>query len=126
MKILTVSLIAFTLLNGYLRAEPAALPDKFAIVFTFGYGEDDLFPGDRATYEDLLRKVKTAGFNTILGSYEPWKHELCKMHGLAYVVNLLTTDYHVYKNPDGAAKLCEKLRNDKSIRYVTISCWIWA
>ncbi len=107
--------IALLLASPNLRAEPAALPESFPIVFTFGYGSDDLFPKDEETYEKLIAKVKAAGFTTILGSYEPWKHAICKKHGLDYVVNLLTDEHHVYKNLEGAEALCRKLRGDKTI-----------
>ena len=98
-----------------IKSKPAKLPEEFTILFSFGYGGDDLFPKEPETYEALLKKVKAAGFTTVMGTHEEWKVELCEKHGLTFMVNLLTGDHHVYKSPAGAEKLCLSLRDDKRI-----------
>ncbi|MHC4983150.1 MAG: hypothetical protein ACYTF6_08290 [Planctomycetota bacterium] len=91
------------------------LPGEFAIVFSFGYGEDDLLPKDKEKYEQVVETIKAGGFNTIMGTYADWKVEICKKHGMKFMVNLLTKDYHVYHNVEGARKLCESLRDNETI-----------
>jgi len=90
-------------------------PGEFAVLFSFGYGDDDLFPQDRAKYEEVIKKVKAGGFNVVMGTYADWKVEMCRKHGLKLMVNLLTRDYHVYKNVEPARALCRKLRGDQTI-----------
>lgn len=91
------------------------LPGEYNICFNFGYGGDDLFPKDPETFEKVLKQVKAAQFTSIMATYADWKVDLCKKHGLKFVVNLLTDDYHVYKNVEGAKKLCESLRDNEVI-----------
>ncbi len=93
----------------------ARRPEQFMLLFNFGYGGDDLFPKDKATYEKLIQEVKAGNFTAIMGTYADWKVEICRKHGLKFVVNLLTGDHHVYKSPETARKLCESLRGHDAI-----------
>jgi len=90
-------------------------PRQFMILFSFGYGGDDLLPNDRATFEELAKKVQAANYTAVMGTYEDWKVEICRRHGLKFVVNLLTDEHHVYKNAEGAKALCERLRGDETV-----------
>lgn len=96
-------------------AKTKRLPREFMILFSFGYGADDLFPQDRQTYEKVLLMVKEADFTAVTGTYADWKLDLCRKHGLKLVVNLLSDAHHVYKNPDGAKALCERLRGNETV-----------
>ena len=89
-------------------------PRDFAIVFNMGYAGDHL-PKDAEAYEKMLVSLKEAHFNVVLGQYEPWRLELCKKHGMKLFVDLLCDPHHVYKNVDGARKLCESLRGHDSV-----------
>ncbi len=91
------------------------LPDRFPIVFTFGYQENDMLPTDPATFEIVVKRIKVAHFNTIMGSYADWKIDICKKHDMQFIVNLLTSAHHVYKNLEGAEALCRKLRGHQTI-----------
>lgn len=90
-------------------------PKEFLILFSFGYGGDDLFPKNPQQYEEVIKLVKQANYTAVMGTYADWKVAICKKHNLKFVVNLLTGDHHVYKNVEGAQKLCMSLRGDETI-----------
>ncbi len=98
-----------------LDAQRSPKPGEFAIVFSFGYGGDTL-PKDDADYDTLLSKIKEAGFNVIQSSYTPKRLELCEKHGIRMMVDLQADGHHhVYKSPDLAKAVCEKLRGNKTV-----------
>lgn len=86
----------------------------FGIIFQMGYAADRL-PQDPASFEKLLLALKEANYNVVLCKHEPWREELCKKHGILMMVDLLVADHHVYKNAEGAEKLCKSLRKSESI-----------
>jgi len=90
-------------------------PKALASVFSFGYGGDDM-PRDDARFEELLVKVKEGGFNVIHCTYTDKRLELCKKHGVQMMVHLLHEEtHHVYKSPDKAKAVCEKLRGNPDV-----------
>src|SRR4051812_3863346 len=76
-------------------------PTRFALVFSFGYASD-LMPKDDARFEELLVKIKAAGFNTIHCTYTEKRLDLCKKHGILAMIDLLAPEHHVYNSPDKA------------------------
>jgi hypothetical protein len=88
-------------------------PSELALVFSLGYGSD-LLPADDAKFGDLLRTVKDGGFNVVHGTCTEKRLELCKKHGVKLMVDLLA-EPHVYKSPDRAQALCEKLRDNPDV-----------
>lgn len=86
-------------------------PERFAIIFNRGYAGDHL-PAEPAAFERLIRGIREAHFNTVLCKYEDWRARICKEHGVRIFVDLLAPGHHVYKEVDGARKLCESLRGD--------------
>lgn len=103
------------LMSHVQAAENPRLPKQFPIVFTFGYQENDMLPTDPTMFEIVVKRIKAAHFNTIMGSYADWKLDICKKHDMQFIVNLLTTDHHVYKNLEGAEALCKKLRGNETV-----------
>jgi hypothetical protein len=95
-------------------AERCPKPAVFANVFSFGYAGDHM-PAESARFETLLGKIQAAGFNTIHCTYTDERLALCRKHGIQMMVDLLAADSHVYKNPDAARALCEKLRGDPHV-----------
>ena len=98
-------------------ADPAAAkrqPTDFAIVFNMGYAGDNL-PKEKDEYEKLVKSLKAANFNVILGQYEPWRLEILKKYDMKLFVDLLVSDHHVYKNEAAAKKLCESLKGNETI-----------
>jgi hypothetical protein len=103
-------------------AEPAALekhrcpkPKRFALVFSFGYA-GDLMPKEDARFDELLGKIKQAGFNVLHCTYSDRRLELCRKHGVQMMVDLLSeADHHVYKSPEKAKTTCEKLKNEPAV-----------
>jgi hypothetical protein len=90
-------------------------PAEFALVFSRGYAGDDM-PKEDDRFEELLRKIKDGGFNTIHCTYTPKRLELCKKHGIKMMVDLLSVqDHHVYQSPEKAKAVCEKLRNNPDV-----------
>lgn len=89
-------------------------PKRFALVFSNGYAGDQL-PKENARYDELLDKLKQAGFNVVQGTYSEKRLELCKKHGIQLMVDLLAAEHHVYKSPDQAKAVCEKLKNEPGI-----------
>lgn len=89
-------------------------PAEFALVFSYGYVNDKM-PAEDARFEDLLKKIKAADFNVIHCKYTDKRLELCKKHGIKMMVDLLHEDHHVYKAPEKAKALCEKLKNNADI-----------
>jgi hypothetical protein len=89
-------------------------PTRFAIIFNMGYAGDHL-PQDPKSFERLVVGIKKAHFNVVLCKYEPWRAKICKKHGLQIMVDLLAPGHHVYKEVDGAKKLCESLRGNRTV-----------
>ncbi len=93
----------------------APRPSDFAIVFSFGYGGDKM-PKDDAKFEELLKKIKKAGYNVILTTYTPKRLKLCKKHGVKMMLDYLSvTHHHVYKSPNKAEAIAKKLRNNHTV-----------
>jgi len=91
------------------EAEDARRPDRFAIIFNKGYAGDNL-PKDPASFERLIRVIREAHFNTVMGKYEEWRARICKKYEIRFFVDLLVPETHVYQNVEAAHKLCESLR----------------
>lgn len=90
-------------------------PAEFALVFSLGYGGDDL-PKDDEKFETLLKKIKDGGFNVIHCTHTDKRLELCKKHGIKMMVHLLSeADHHVYKSPEKARAVCEKLKGNPDV-----------
>lgn len=89
-------------------------PSTFLVIFNDGYGDDNL-PAAPADYEKMAKTLSEANFNSILGKYTPERLAICKKLGMRMVVDLLQADMHVYKNPQAAEALCNKLRNDPTV-----------
>src|ERR1017187_3922963 len=89
-------------------------PTEFALVFSFGYAADKM-PAEDERFEDLLKKIKDAGFNVIHCPHTDKRLALCKKHGVKMMVDLLIEQHHVYKNPKGAQGLCEKLQKNPDV-----------
>ena len=89
-------------------------PRHFALVFSFGYA-GDLMPKEDDRFDRLLGKITDAGFNTIHCTYTPKRLDLCKKHGVQMMVDLLADEHHVYKSPEKAKAVCEKLRGDPAV-----------
>jgi len=104
-------LLALVAVEDTIAQQGAPAPDRFAIIFNMGYASDRL-PKNAEDFERLAIAVKSAHFNTILCQYTPERAKICRKHGLKIFVDLLTPDHHVYKNVDGAKKLCESLRGN--------------
>lgn len=92
----------------------APRPKEFALVFSNGYAGDTM-PKDDERFETLLKKLKGGGFNVLLSTYTPKRLELCQKHGVFMMVDLLEPEHHVYKSPEKAKVLCEKLRNHPAV-----------
>jgi len=90
-------------------AEAPRRPTQYAIIFNMGYAAD-AFPEDADAFERVVTSVKKAHFNTIWCKYTDERAEVCRRHGMKIMVDLLVPEHHVYKNPDGARALCERLR----------------
>jgi hypothetical protein len=90
-------------------------PTEFAIVFSFGYA-GDLMPKEDERFEQLLVRIKEGDFNTIHCTYTDKRLALCKKHGVKMMIDLLSEEHHhVYKSPDKAKAVCEKLRGDTTV-----------
>jgi hypothetical protein len=79
-----------------------------------GYAGDAL-PQDREAFEKMIAAVKQAGYNTVLGKYEPWRGEFCQKQGVKFMVDLLAPGCHVYKETDAAKALCASLKTSDTI-----------
>ncbi len=89
-------------------------PGEFAIIFNMGYAADAL-PQDPEQFEALIGSVKAAHYNTVLCKYEPWREVICRKHGVKMMVDLLAPGHHVYKDPEAAKTLCEKLSGSDAV-----------
>ncbi len=89
---------------------PPRTPDEFAIVFIAGYAADHL-PQDPAQFEAVVKACKEAHYNVILAKYTDQRAEICRKHGVKLMVDMLVDDHHVYRNPEGARALAERLRD---------------
>lgn len=89
-------------------------PREFALVFSMGYA-GDLFPKEDKDFEAILVKIKKGGFNVIHCTYTPQRLDLCKKHGVLMMIDLLAPEHHVYKSPEKAQAICEKLRNNAAV-----------
>lgn len=89
-------------------------PARFAIIFNKGYAGDHL-PKDPDEFEKLVKAVKEANFNVILGVYDEKRAAICKKYDVQLFVDLLEGDHHVYKNPEACKKLCESLRGNPTV-----------
>lgn len=99
------------LLPGVSHATP---PKDFAIIFNLGYSRDSM-PKDNAEFEKLVVSLKSAHFNVLLAQHTEQRLALCKKHGMKLFVDLLVPDHHVFRNTEGARKLCESLKNNDTI-----------
>ena len=90
-------------------------PAEFALVFSFGYGSDTM-PQEDARFDELLTKIKAAGFNVVHCTYTKKRLELCKNRGVKMMLDLLAPAvHHVYKSPNKARAVCEKLRGNPDV-----------
>src|SRR4051812_19237916 len=89
-------------------------PAELAIVFSLGYG-GDLLPRDDARFGELLAVLKAGGFNTVHCTHSDKRLELCKLHGIKMMVDLLAEQHHVYKSPEKAQAICARLRDDPNV-----------
>jgi hypothetical protein len=108
---------------GAAPADPAAAaaekqrcprPGEFASVFSFGYGGDTM-PKDDARFDELLRKIKDAGFNVVHCTYTDKRLESCRKHGVKMMVDFLADEHHVYKSADQAKALAQRLRGSPDV-----------
>lgn len=99
---------------GQVEKQRCPKPNEFALVFSYGYVADKM-PKDDAAFEDLLKKIKVADFNVIHCVYTEKRLELCKKVGIKMMVDLLFDEHHVYKNPDSAKALCQKLQKNPDV-----------
>jgi len=90
-------------------------PTEFIIVFSNGYAPDDEMPAEKDRFEALLKKIKDGGFNTIHCTYSDDRIALCKKHGIKMMVHLLAAEHHVYKSPEKARAVCEKLKGNPDV-----------
>ena len=98
-----------------LERQRAPKPDEIALVFSNGYGPGDEMPKEDERFEKLLVAIKEAGFNTVHCIHTDSRLALCKKHSIKMMVHLLCEEHHVYKNPDRAKALCEKLRGNSAV-----------
>lgn len=89
-------------------------PTSFAFVFSNGYASDNL-PRDDGQFEKMLVAIKKGHFDVVHCAYTDQRLALCRKHGVKMMVDLLMPEHHVYKNPDGAKKLCQRLRGDEAV-----------
>ncbi len=89
-------------------------PKQFALVFSNGYAGDQM-PRDDEQFAALLGKIKEAGFNVIHCTYTDKRLDLCKKHGVQMMIDLLAEEHHVYKTPEKAKEVCEKLKGDDAV-----------
>ncbi|MCE9546470.1 MAG: hypothetical protein K8T25_13270 [Planctomycetia bacterium] len=89
-------------------------PKRFAIIFNMGYSGDAL-PKEKEDFEKLAKACKEANYNTLLCKYEDWRAEICKKYDLQIMVDLLVAENHVFRNPEGAKKLCESLKGNDAV-----------
>lgn len=89
-------------------------PDRFGIIFIMGYAGDS-FPQDEGEFEKLIKSVKQAHYNVVLCKYDDRRAEICAKYDVQMMVDLLTPEYHVYKNVEGAKALCAKLRDSRAV-----------
>jgi hypothetical protein len=89
-------------------------PKIFALVFSNGYAGDSL-PKDDKEFESLLLKIRDGGFNVVHCTFTPERLELCKKHGILMMIDLLAPEHHVYKSPEKAQAICEKLRDNPTV-----------
>lgn len=108
------SLFIFLAFFLHLSSSGAPAERPFGIIFQMGYAGDRL-PQDPASFEKLLLSLKEAHYNVVLCKHEPWREELCRKHKMLMMVDLLVADHHVYKNAEGAEKLCRSLRKSDAI-----------
>lgn len=88
-------------------------PAELAIIFSNGYAGDQM-PKDDAKFDELLKIIKDGGFNVIHCTYTEKRLELCKKHGIRMMIDMLAEE-HIFKNPDKAQTLCEKLRGNPDV-----------
>jgi hypothetical protein len=89
-------------------------PAEFALVFSLGYAADRM-PQDDARFEQLLKTVRAAGFNTVHCTYTARRLELCKRHRVRMMIDLLAPEHHVFKSPEKARAVCAALRNNPGV-----------
>lgn len=86
-------------------------PSQFGIIFNAGYAGDNL-PKDKENFEKLVLGLKKASFNVVWCKYTEERAAICKKHGMKIMVDLLVADHHVYRNVEGAKKLCSGLQKN--------------
>lgn len=74
-------------------------------------------PADAAALDKLMQVVKEADYNVVLCPYSDERAAICRKHGLKIFVDMLVAEYHIFRNPDGAKALCEKLRDSEDIHH---------
>ena len=90
-------------------------PAEFASVFSFGYGGDNM-PKDDGRFEQLLKKIKEAGFNVVHCSFTDRRLELCGTCGVRMMIDFLDAErHHVYKNMDGAKAVAAKVKGNRAV-----------
>src|SRR5262245_434329 len=92
----------------------APKPNDIALVFSFGYAGDTM-PKEDERFEKFLLRIKEAGFNVVYCNHTDARLALCKKHGMRMMVDLLAGEHHVYKSPEKAKELCEKLKNNPDV-----------
>ena len=89
-------------------------PTEFASVFSFGYAKDEM-PKEDDAIDRLLGIIKEGGFNVVHCVYTDKRLELCKKHGIKMMVDLLEEERHVFRSPDKAKELCERLQKNPDV-----------
>jgi len=104
-----------------LLKQPPPAPTEFAFVFSAGYGTVDHMPKTEAGFEDLLKKLKDAGYNTIHCVYRDWRIPLCRKHGVKMMIDVLAwkedarTDIRKADQQATVKAICEKVRNEPAV-----------
>lgn len=96
-------------------------PAEFFSVFNFGYAGDNM-PKEAERFEALVKKISQAGYNAILCKYTDERAATCTKYGVKMMVDLLVPGHHVYREPEGAAALCKKLRDNP----VVLAYHLWS
>jgi hypothetical protein len=89
-------------------------PTEFASVFSLGYAGDEM-PKDDEAFDKLLGTLKGAGFNVVHCAHTDARLRACAKHGIKMMVDLLEPERHVYKAPEAAKALCDRLRGDPAV-----------
>jgi hypothetical protein len=86
-----------------------------------GYGTVDHFPQTETAFDDLLGKLKAAGYNVIHCVYRDWRIPICRKHGVKMMIDVLAwqgdalTDIRREAQQPTVKALCEKVRNESAV-----------